>query len=86
MSEQISLEFIGATLRSIQAEQRTQRGEIDLLRREVARELTRLASREELLEVLRVLSDRIANFEALMEVRFDRVSAQMDLLASRLQP
>ena len=73
MSDTITLEFLGATLRAIQAEQRTLRMENELIRKEIAR----LASRDELLEVLRVLADRIGNFEALMEARFDQLAAQL---------
>lgn len=77
MSDTIGLEFIGATLRAIQAEQRTLRTENELLRKEVARLAANLASREQLLEVPRVLSDRIGNFEALMEARFDQLAVQL---------
>ncbi len=73
MSDQVSLDFIGSTLRSIQADQRTLRMENELMRKE----LGRLASRDELLEVLRVLADRIGNFEALMEARFDLLMARL---------
>ncbi len=84
MSDPISLDFIGATLRSIQAEQRTLRMENELIRKEMARELARLATREELLEVLRVLADRIGNFEALMETRFDQQVARFDQLSDQV--
>jgi len=79
-AEPITLEFLGQTLRAIQAEQRTLRMENELIRKEIAR----LASREELLEVLRVLADRIGNFEALMEARFDQLGGQVAAVASRL--
>ncbi len=71
MGEAVSLDFIGTTLRSIQAEQRTLRGENELIRKEIGRIAGVVASREGLHEVLRVLADRIGNFEALMEARFD---------------
>jgi hypothetical protein len=80
MSETISLDLIGKLLRDVQAQQRTQRGDTELLRKDVEmlrRDLTKFATREELMEVLRVIVDRIANFEALMESRFDRLSAQV---------
>ena len=73
MSEASTLELIGNLLRSIQAEQRTLRMENDLTRKELAR----LASREELLEVLRVLADRIGNLEALVEARFHPLGGQV---------
>lgn len=79
MSGTITLDFIGATLRAIQAEQRTLRTENELIRKDIAR----LASREELLEVLRVLSDRIANFEALVEARFDQLAGQLAQAAGK---
>ena len=80
MSDAVSLEFIGATLRAIQAEQRTLRGENELIRKEIGRLLAQLAqtaTREELLEVLRVLADRIGNFEALMQARFDQLLTRL---------
>ena len=88
MSDQrtVTLEFIGATLRSIQAEQRTLRMENGLIRETMSRELGRLATREELVEVLRVLADRIGNFEALMETRFDQLGSQVAALANRPTP
>ncbi|MBV8614541.1 MAG: hypothetical protein JOY66_12340 [Acetobacteraceae bacterium] len=73
MSDPVSLDFIGHALRAIQAEQRTLRMENELIRKELAR----LASRDELLEVLRVLADRIGNVEALMEARFDQLREQI---------
>ena len=76
-SDTITLEFLGAALRAIQAEQRTLRMENELIRKEIAR----LASRDELLEVLRVLADRIGNFEAGMEARFDQLAGQLARIA-----
>ena len=38
----------------------------------------RLASRDELLEVFRVLADRIGNFEALMEARFAQMETRFE--------
>lgn len=73
VSDAVTLEFLGTTLRAIQAEQRTQRMENDLIRKEIGR----LASRDELLEVLRVLADRTGNFEALMEARFDQLDQRI---------
>jgi hypothetical protein len=77
MSDALSLEFIGTTLRAIQAEQRTLRGENELIRREVGRLAGLVATRDELLEVLRVVTDRIGNFEALMEAPFDELLARL---------
>jgi hypothetical protein len=64
MSDVIDLNWIGAQLRAIQAEQRTLKSEGELFR-------TMLA------EVLRLLSERIGNFEALMEARIERVEARI---------
>jgi hypothetical protein len=46
-------------------------------RREVGRAAGLVATRDELLEVLRVVTDRIGNFEALMEARFDQLLARL---------
>lgn len=76
MSETVSLDWIGATLRQIQAEQRTLRMENELLRKELVRTnaaVTSLVTRELLSEVLNVIIARIGNFEALMETRMDRL-------------
>jgi hypothetical protein len=73
MNDAVSLEFIGATLRAIEAEQRTLRGENELIRREVGR----VATRDELLAVLRMVTDRIGDSEALMEARFDQSLARL---------
>jgi hypothetical protein len=82
MIDTLSLEFIGATLRSIQAEQRTLRMENALLRESIAglatQMATQMATRKELLEVLNVLVERIANFEALTETRLDRLGTHLD--------
>jgi len=76
------LDFLGATLRAIQAEQRTPRMENELIRKEIGR----LASRDELLEVPRVPAKRIGNFEALMEARFDQLRGQLAQLMDRSTP
>jgi hypothetical protein len=75
MSDTISLDWIGATLRSIQAEQRTLRTENELLRSTINTTLG---------EVLRLLSERIGNFEALMEARVDRVERLLGGVESRM--
>ena len=80
MSDRVTLEFLGATLRAIQAEQRTQRMENDLIRKEIGR----LGSRDELLEVLRVLADRVSNFEAVIEARLDQLSQTTEARLDRL--
>ena len=77
MSEAVSLEFIGATLRAIQAEQRTLRADNELLRSELGRLAGAMATRDTVLDVMRLVMDRIGNFEALMEARFDQLAAQI---------
>jgi hypothetical protein len=67
VSETISLDWIGAQLRTIQAEQRTLRGENKQLRAQMS-------------EVLSVVVDRIANFEALAEARLDQLAGRLDHL------
>jgi len=62
--------------------QRTLRGENELIRKELGRMAGAMVSRDTLSEVLTVLVDRIANFEALIEARFDGLTAQI----SRLVP
>ncbi len=52
----------------------------------IRKELARLASRDELLEVLRVLADRIGNFEALTETRLDQLGDQVARITSRRTP
>jgi len=82
MSDTLSLSLIGAQLHAIQAQQRTLRGENELIRKELGRMAGAMVSRDTLSEVLTVLVDRIANFEALIEARFDGLTAQI----SRLVP
>ena len=67
MSEVISLDWIGVQLRAIQAEQRTLRAENELLRNMMG-------------DMLRVLNDRIGNFEALTEARIDQLGARLTAL------
>jgi hypothetical protein len=81
MSDVIDLGWIGAQLRAIQAEQRTLRSENEILRTTILNSLG---------EVVRVLSDRIGNFEALSEARMDqfahRVAEQLDRIEASLRP
>lgn len=69
MSDTISLDWIGGQLRVIQAEQRTLRMENDLLRTTILNSLG---------DVVRVLSDRISNFEALLEARIDHMATSIE--------
>ena len=84
MGDTITLDFLGATLRSIQAEQRTLRMENELMRKDLGRIGSQLATREELLEVLRVLAERLGGFEAMMQTRLDQLGAQNAQTADRL--
>ena len=68
MSETVDLTWIGTTLRAIQAEQRTIRAENEILRTTILNALG---------EVVRVLNDRIGNFEALTEARIDALQNEM---------
>ena len=74
MTEAITLDFIGSLLRTIQAEQRTLRTENELIRKEMGR----FATRDELLDVLRAILDRIGTFEAMMDNRIDQMEARAD--------
>ena len=82
MSDAIGLDFIGSTLRAIQAEQRTLRAENEMLRLVLGRLTGAMATRETVLEVLRLIMDRIGNFEALLEARMDGLSVQIATIAA----
>jgi hypothetical protein len=84
MSDTISLDWIGATLRSMQAEQRTIRAENQLIR-------------STLNEAVTLIMQRIGNFEAYVDIRFDQavarieaklgvVETRMDEILARLPP
>ena len=81
MSDAVSLELIGSSLRAIQAEQRTIRNENELIRKEIGR----MASRDELLEVLRVLADRIGGLERLTDARFDQLERSVHEPLERIE-
>ena len=76
MSDMISLDWIGAQLRVIQAEQRTPRTENDLLRTTILNSLG---------DVVQVLSDRISNFEALLEARIDHLATTIEPRLAQLE-
>jgi hypothetical protein len=65
MSETINLDWIGATLRTIQAEQRSIRDENALIRSAFG-------------ELATVLLQRIGTFEALIETRMDVLNVRID--------
>ena len=73
MSETVDLSLIGAMLRTLQAEQRTIRDELALMRES----LSRSATKAETIQVLDVLSRRIGNFEALVDTRVDGLTTRL---------
>jgi hypothetical protein len=82
VSEAVSLDPIGRTLLAIQAEMRTVRDENTLIRHNLGRmarrdQLGPMVQRDELLDVLRVLSDRIGSFEATMLARLDQTERSL---------
>ena len=80
----VSLEWIGRALLAIQADTRSLRDENALIRSE----LGLMARRDELLDVLKVLSDRIASFEATVLARLDQtersINERLELIERRL--
>jgi hypothetical protein len=64
MSDTVSLDWIGTTLRAVQAEQRSIRNENALIRSALS-------------EAVTVLLDRIAQFEAQTDARIDRLEQRM---------
>ena len=80
----VSLEWIGRALLAIQADTRSMRDENALTRSE----LGRMARRDELLDVLKVLSDRIVSFEATVLARLDQtersINERLELIERRL--
>jgi hypothetical protein len=64
VSDTVSLEWIGTTLRAVQAEQRSIRSENALIRSALS-------------EAVTVLLDRIAQFEAQTDARIDRLEQRM---------
>jgi hypothetical protein len=71
MSETISLEWIGTTLRTMQAEQRSIRDENQLIRSALS-------------EAITVLLQRIGNFEAHIDTRMDVLNVRIDGLQAVL--
>jgi hypothetical protein len=72
MSETISLDWIGSTLRTIQAEQRSIRDENALIRSSLS-------------DAISVILQRIATFEALMDTRMDVLNVRLDGLHKVLE-
>jgi hypothetical protein len=72
MSETISLDWIGSTLRTIQAEQRSIRDENALIR-------------SGLHDAISVILQRISTFEALIDTRMDVLNVRLDGLHKILE-
>lgn len=71
MSATVSLEWIGETLRTIQAEQRTIRDENRLIRLALS-------------DAINALMERIGTFEALIDIRIDQLSVLAGDILTRL--
>jgi molecular chaperone GrpE (heat shock protein) len=71
MSETISLEWIGRTLRELQAEQRSIRDENKLIRNAIS-------------EMANVLLPRIGNFESHVDIRLDEQRKEIAGLLEKL--
>jgi hypothetical protein len=81
VSSAVDYGLIGRLLREIQAEMRTIRSETGLIRLELGRSVRR----EELLDVLRVLSERIAAAEAAIISRLDQTEGRVEERLSGLE-
>ena len=68
MSDSPSLDFLGGLMRSVQAEQRTIRAEVEATRHE-------LRTRMDVME--RCLGERISAIEARIEMRFDYMRSKI---------
>jgi hypothetical protein len=84
MSDKTSLEFIGTLLRQIQAEQGTLRAENHLIRMEMGRLVGRFATRDEILEAFRALTNRIGDFEVVVEARFGQLTDKLAQIDEKL--
>ena len=67
MADSLSLDFIGATLRTVQADQRVLRSELEMLRQELRGRLDQLE---------RSLNDKFAGIEARIDTRFDAMQSE----------
>jgi hypothetical protein len=93
VSATISLDLIGATLRQIQADQREERLSRELLQGQLARLESRMVSREDFADLLRLFSQEISQVVSEtreigravgeLSARFDRVDQQLAQLRGR---
>jgi hypothetical protein len=81
VSSTVDYGLVGRLLREIQAEMRTIRSETGLIRLELGRSVRR----EELLDVLRVLSERIAAAEAATISRLDQTEGRVEERLSSME-
>ena len=85
----VNWEPIGKQLHVIQADQRSLRDAIRLVDKRVERldaSLSRFATRDEVLDVVQVLADRIGGFEAHIDTRLDELASRLGAIESRLPP
>ncbi len=75
LSDPLTLEFLGALIRSVQVDQRTIRAEVDSTRREVLGRINGLEDR--LAAFGHGVGDRLAGFEARMQIRFDQMQSEL---------
>lgn len=80
MSEKISLDLIGATLAQMQTDQREDRLARELLQGQLGRLESRMVSREDLADMLRLFSRELGKRDA----RFDRIDEQLARIARHL--
>ena len=78
MSEAVSLDALGVLLRRMQVDVRAMSVKLDLLTRGRERELTALATRDELRDVLAaVLADQLADFDLRISGAVGQLTEQM---------
>jgi hypothetical protein len=84
MSETIDLRLVLATLRDVQAEQRTLRTENRLIRDELGELKGTMLTREMAERFVRIFLNHVRDFEARTETSFDRINARLDDIARKL--
>lgn len=76
----VSLEWIGTTLRQMQADRVEDRLARELLQAQIARLETKVVTREDLADVLRLFSRELSQ----RDERFDRIDTQLAAIAAKL--